>query len=257
MADNSQTFIYGDSITAPVGEIITVPAPEKIVQVLPPPTPTTVLLQAYQSGANVDTLTKLLELQERWESREAKKAFDAAFAAFKAEAPSLEKTKEVSYGQGKTAYKYTPLDVINKEVDPLLAKHGLSTNWIQTQEAGNITVTCILKHVQGHAETNSLTGPADTSGSKNPVQSISSGVSYLRRYTKLGVLGMATGDEDTDGVPMGEAADWLTLIKETNSIEELDKQYRAAVSDGLKKQSPKAVTLYMEARKKREKELRG
>lgn len=225
------------------------------------PTPTSVLYDAVVRGANIETLTKLLELQERWEKNEARKVFDAAFAAFKAEAPKLEKTKDVSFGQNKTAYKYTPLDVIANTVGPVLAKHGMSYNWMQAQSEKEITVTCVLKHVQGHSETNSLSGPADTSGSKNATQAIASGVSYLRRYTLLGVLGMATGDEDTDGVTMGNAADWLTLIKEAENVEKLKKHYTDAVQDALKatgnpKASGNAIAAYKEARDKRAAELR-
>src|SRR5579859_365192 len=223
------------------------------------PTPTSVLYEAIQRGADVETLTKLLELQERFEKTEARKAFDAAFAAFQAEAPVLRKTKEVSFGPGKTAYKYTPLDEAIEQYRPIMAKHGLSYKWTQSQspDGKSISVTCILKHTAGHFETNTLEGPPDTSGSKNPVQSISSGVSYLRRYTFLGVTGGATGDEDTEAVTMGEAADFLALIVESQTLEELTKHYKDAVADGLKKQSAKAVTLYMEARKKRESELRA
>ncbi len=233
---------------------------EAKVSIMPAsPTPFSVLQDAVRQGVGVETLTKLLELQERWEANQARKAFDEAFAAFKAEAPDLERTKEVSFGQGKTAYKYTPLDKIAKAVGPILAKHGLSYKWKQFQAQGdpNITVTCVLRHVQGHSEENSLTGPPDSSGSKNAVQAISSGTSYLRRYTVLGVLGMATGDEDTDGVTNADAADFLALISESQSIEELKKHYQEAVADGLKKQSAKAVDLYMKARQKREAELRA
>src|SRR5579885_911704 len=63
--------------------------------VIPAPTPLSVLQEAVQRGANVDTLTKLLELQERWEAGEARREFGEAFAAFKAEARSEEHTSEL------------------------------------------------------------------------------------------------------------------------------------------------------------------
>ena len=221
-------------------------------------TPQGAIELAIRQNVPVETLVKLFELKERAEASEARKAFDKAFAAFQAEAPALERTKEVSFGQGKTAYKYTPLDEAIKQYRPVLAKHGLSFKWSQTQSAdGKISVTCILKHTQGHFDTNTLEGPADSSGSKNPIQSISSGVSYLRRYTFLGVTGGATGDEDTDGMTMGECADFLALIKESRTLDELVKNYKDAVADALKRQSPKAIGIYMEARKKREAELRA
>jgi hypothetical protein len=232
----------------------------EIVPLTPPPaapTPFSVLHEAVQRGANVEVLTKLLELQERWEANQARKAFDEAFAAFKAEAPKLERSKEVSFGQGKAAYKYTPLDVIANTLGPILAKHGLSYNWRQAQSDGAITVTCVLKHVQGHSDNNTLTGPADSSGSKNPIQSIGSGVAYLRRYTLLGVLGMATSDEDHDGMTMGNATDFIANIETASNKEELAKRYKEAVTGALQAKDPNAVKVFMKAREKREAELRA
>src|SRR5690348_12650561 len=57
--------------------------------------PMNVLQQAVQQGASVETLEKLLALQERWEANEARKAFVAALAAFKSNPPKLEKVKHV------------------------------------------------------------------------------------------------------------------------------------------------------------------
>jgi hypothetical protein len=222
-------------------------------------TPIELVRMAVSQNADVDKLQKLLELQERWEANQARKAFEIAFAAFKAEAPRLEKTKTVDFpgkSGGRVNYKYTPLDVVANTLGPVLAKHGLSYNWKQEPALeGNIRVICILKHFQGHSETNTLEGPPETSGTKNPLQSIGSTVSLLRRYTLLGALGMATSDEDTDGVTMGEAADFIAHIQEAADMEELEKRYKEAIKTALSAQSPKAVKVYMEARKKRQQEL--
>lgn len=223
-------------------------------------TPLDLLRMALEQGSDVDKLKQLLELQERWEGTQARKAFEVAFAGFKTEAPKLERTKEVSFGANAnraTAYKYTPLDQIANAVGPLLAKHGLSYNWRQESTKESITVTCILRHTQGHAIENTLIASADPSGSKNAIQAIGSAVSYLRRYTLLGVLGMATGDEDNDGVTNGEAADFIAHIQDSNNLQELEFRYKEALKAALNAKSPKAVGLYMQAREKREKELRA
>lgn len=223
------------------------------------PTPLSVIEMAVKQGASIDTLTKLFELKERAEASEARKSFEEAFAAFQAEAPRLEKSKEVTFGSGnnaKTAYKYTPLDEIAKTLRPVLAKHGLTYKWRQDSDKETITVTCILS--KGiHSIENSLSANADPSGSKNAIQAIGSAVSYLRRYTLLGVLGMATGDEDTDGITMSEAADFLAVISESSTIEELKKNYQLAIADGVKRQSPKFLALIFKARQQREAELRA
>lgn len=220
------------------------------------PTPGELLRIGVTQGVSVETLTKLLELQERFEANEARKAFEVAFAAFKADAPKLERTKGVSHDQGKTEkYRYTPLDTIANTLGPILAKHGLSYNWRQESTKESVTVTCILRHTQGHSIDNVLSAGADPSGSKNAIQAIGSAVSYLRRYTLLGVLGMATSDEDTDGVTMQEAADFIAHIQEAENVQELEQRYKEAIKAALGAQSPKAVKVYMEARKKRQAEL--
>ena len=218
-------------------------------------TPLGILQMAVERGATAESLTKLMELQERWERNEARKLFEAAFSAFKEEAPRLDKTKEVSFGTNRTQYKYTPLDVIANTLGPILAKHGLSYNWKQDSLDGVITVTCVLRHVAGHSIENQLSAGADPSGSKNSIQAIGSAVSYLRRYTLLGVLGMATSDEDTDGTVLNNVQDFLANIESASDMEELGKAFKEAVTEGLKATDHKAVKLFMEAKTKRKHEL--
>jgi hypothetical protein len=230
----------------------------QVAAVIVRPTPISVLQQAVERGASIETLEKLLALHERWEAREACKAFEQAFANFKAEAPRLEKTKTVDFPSktgGRVNYKYTPLDVIANTLGPILAKHGLSYNWKQIQSGGKITVTCVLKHVLGHSDSSTLEGPDDPSGTKNPIQAIVSGVSYLRRTTLTGVLGMATSDEDSDGMTMGNAADCLENINLASNKDELEHAYKEAIKQGLRESDPKAIGIFMKAREKREKEL--
>jgi hypothetical protein len=62
-----------------------------------------------------------------------------------------------------------------------------------------------VTHRDGHSEETSLASPVDTSGSKNAVQQIGSTVEYLRRYTLLAALGLATSKDD-DGHAAGGGA---------------------------------------------------
>jgi hypothetical protein len=48
-------------------------------------TPAALILQAVQSNTDLDKLKGLLELQERWEANEARKAYHQAMSDFKAE----------------------------------------------------------------------------------------------------------------------------------------------------------------------------
>ena len=60
-------------------------------------TPATMLQTALERGASMEQLEKLLELQERWERNEARKAFHDAMAGFKANPPEIEKDRHVKF----------------------------------------------------------------------------------------------------------------------------------------------------------------
>ncbi len=172
-----------------------------------PSTPMEMLGRAVQMGASPETLEKLLALQERWERSQARRAYDKAIAAAKAELKPIKKNKAVSFGAGKASYKHADLAEIERAVVPVLSKFGLSYRF--RTAAGKpgepITVTCIISHEDGYSEENSLPGPADTSGSKNALQAIGSAITYLQRYTLVPALGLAASDDD-DGASGGGTA---------------------------------------------------
>jgi hypothetical protein len=165
------------------------------LQQVTPATPMEMLSRAMMSGAAPDVLEKLLALQERWENNQARKAFDEAIAAARAEIPPIRKNKTVSFGAGKTAYKHEDMAEIERTILPILSKHGINYRFRSTVVDKMIIVTCMLSK-GGYREENSLPGPADTSGSKNAIQAIGSTVTYLQRYTLKEALGLSASDDD-------------------------------------------------------------
>lgn len=162
-------------------------------------TPMALLQIAMNQGADLQKLEKLMELQERWEANEARKAFNEAFAAFKAEAVNVLKNKMVTAGplSGKS---YAELHSVVDAVTPALSRHGLSTSWKLTKdEPGWLEVTCTLKHVKGHSESVSIGGPPDEGGAKSKIQARASTITYLERYTLKAVCGVSEKGDDTDG----------------------------------------------------------
>lgn len=164
--------------------------------------PSDLIALAIDKQADPNVLSKLMDLQERWEAQNARKAYVLAMTAFKQEAPSvLKKNDRVDFetSKGRTMYSYANLGSIVQEITALLGKHELSAAWVTSQnEKGLIKVSCHITHSAGHRETVTLEGPADISGNKNPIQAIGSAVTYLQRYTLLAALGLAT-TEDDDG----------------------------------------------------------
>ena len=159
---------------------------------------------AIQSNADVDRLDKLLELKERYDREEARKAYTAAMAAFKAEAPVISKDRKISFdhkdGGGKTEYWHATLGNIVNLAVPVMARHGLSHNWDMERDGDRIKVRCVVTHSSGHREkTDWWPGPLDNSGKKNPIQQAASTVTYLERYTFLMITGLAVEEQDDDG----------------------------------------------------------
>jgi hypothetical protein len=163
-------------------------------------TPLTILSRALEAGQSVEILEKLMSMQERHQASQARKAFDAAISAAKAEISVIIKDRSVDYtpqGKPRVNYRYEDLASIAREVNPKLAAHGLSYRFRTEQpREGWIRVTCIVAHRDGHSEETFLEGPPDIGAGKNALQAIESTVTYLQRYTLKAALGLAAGHDD-------------------------------------------------------------
>lgn len=164
-------------------------------------TPTDLISQAIDKNLDIDKLERLLAMKERWDKEQARKAFFEALGAFQSECPDLRKTKPVSYGKNEApAYYYAPLSDIDRQIKGLMEKHGLTKRFEIVQEGEKIKgVTCIVTHIKGHSESTTVPTIADTSGGKNAIQAIGSGVQYGQRYSLIAALGITTADQDIDG----------------------------------------------------------
>lgn len=182
-------------------------------------TPMQMLAQAIERGMSPETIDKLLALAERFDKTNARKAFDVAIAAAKAEIPVIIKT-----ATGHNDKKYADFASIARVVDPIISKHGLSYRF-RTVQTDKISVTCVLSHEAGHYEETTLSGPADTSGSKNAIQAIGSTLTYLQRYSLVQALGLAAAADDdgnaagvSDGKIDEQQVSWLqTVIAEVGA----------------------------------------
>lgn len=182
-----------------------------------PGTPMHLLQIAVQRGDDLERIQKLMDLQERYEAGEARKAYISAMAAFKADPPTVYKDKDnKQYGS-----KYTSIGNLVNTVNAALSPHGLSARW-DIDQAQAIKVTCIMTHAAGHSESCSMSGAPDTSGQKNPLQQMKSTVTYLKIATFEAITGLASaeGNADDDGhgadknkLPLAEFDNFVTRIK--------------------------------------------
>lgn len=199
--------------------------------------PMGMMLAAIQQGATLEQVEKMMDLQERWAKGEAKKAYDVAFANFKAEAVTIIKGRAVTDGplKGKS---YAELHDVVEAVTPALSKHGLSSSWKLTRDEKDwMEVTCYLRHVGGHEESVSMGGPPDTGGAKNAIQARASTKTYLERYTLKAITGLSERDDDNDGngapgrdLRDAAVADLLARVAAAQDKEALGKVWQSGVA---------------------------
>lgn len=181
--------------------------PATDLQQAPQPSDSTALMRMIETAMtrddfDVDKLKELLAVKKDWEATEARKAYVAAMASFKAEKIEIVKDKTVAYSG--TSYKHASIGNVVSVVCEALGRHGFSHRWDTKQDGGLITVTCVITHELGHSEATALNGKPDDSGKKNPIQQTASTVSYLQRYTLLAATGLATTDQEDDDGRTGE-----------------------------------------------------
>lgn len=156
---------------------------------------------------DIHALEKLIQLQNDAEDRAAKKSFNLNLSDMLSEIPVIAKTGLNKF-QGTT---FAKLEDIVETTRPILHKYGFSVTYKQSQqmiegaktEPNSIfcmmTVTCVLKHRDGHEESNEIQLPIATIKGQTPIQAMGMGSTYGRRYTLMQALNIAVAEDDQDG----------------------------------------------------------
>jgi hypothetical protein len=180
-------------------------------------TPADLVRYALESGADLDRLERLMDMQIKWEANEARKAFAEAMAEFKKNPPTIYKDKHVEFrtDKGVTAYDHATIGNVVEKIVAALADHGFSHKWTPARsEGGMISITCVITHRLGHSEETTLEAGLDQSGGKNNIQAMISTKSYLERHSLLAATGLATRDTpDDDGRKSEQSADVQAIVE--------------------------------------------
>jgi hypothetical protein len=165
----------------------------------PNKSPSELIQIAITSGTDLDKLEKLLNMQERWELGESKKAFSRDFAKAQSEIEPVIK-KAVN---PQTHSKYALLENINEVIKPIYTKYGFSVtfNEIDSPSSDYIRLLACVKHYMGHAEEYRYDSPFECTGLKGnsnmtKTHGKASAVSYGRRYLLCMIFNISTVDID-------------------------------------------------------------
>ncbi len=205
---------------------------------------------------DVTKLKELLDVRERWEKNEARKAFVEAMTAFKAHAIRVERDKvNTQYNS-----RYVSLGNLVATVTPYLSQHGLSAQWDIDQTNG-IKVSCVVRHTRGHSESVAMVVPPDISGSKNPIQQIKSAITYAKACTFESICGLASSEANLDddgnaagsgsGINADELCEFLMNAKDVPELQKLFTKYYAEAK-GAKDVSAQKALIKAKDRRKQE-----
>jgi hypothetical protein len=227
---------------------------QPVVEVVNQPPTMLAYLRAVESGADLERLEKLMDLHERFEDRQAEKAFNQAMADFRAESMTILKTKYVDIAGG-AKFWHAELGNICEEVIPKMSKYGLFHVWVPKQrDDKQIEISCIIKHALGHAsEPTTLFAPPDTLGGKSAIHAIAATTTFLQRYTFLMANGLAPKGMDTNAKVHGEDA---VTVEKPSDFDLWAEDMKAAAMKGtedlmkLWKATPEDLRTYVIAGKK-------
>jgi hypothetical protein len=161
--------------------------------------------EAIEKGLPVETMEKLFALREKVKAEQAREAFVEALSAFQSAIPVIKKNKTVMNKDGRSVrYQYASLDAIAEAIKKPLTQNGLSYRWEVQNTPEFIKATAIVTHKLGHSESSSFEIPIDKEGFMTAPQKYASALTFAKRYSLVDILGIATGDEDTDAVDVGK-----------------------------------------------------
>lgn len=178
---------------------------------------------ASDPNIDIDKFERLMQMHERIMAKNAEAQFNAAFSEMQSEIPVITEKGEIKVN-GEIRSRYAKNEDIQETIKPILKAHGFSLSFRnEFPEAGRIKTIGTLAHKAGHKIEGEFVSKADTSGSKNEVQSYGSSSSYGKRYVTEGLLNIVSRGQDDDGgtpaalITEEQVADLNALILEVHA----------------------------------------
>jgi len=201
---------------------------------------------ALDPGADAAKLESIVAMYQQLKAKEAELAFNGAkgrilkkLAGIKLvkNRPALYEIYEIDKGKSQKrtyeAFKYAPLEEIDKHLRPLLLEEEMDLSYSdEPREHGWILLRGRLKHLpSGYFEDSFMPAPLDTSGGKSTVQGVGSTNSYLRRYIACNIFNIVVVGDDDDGnggtIDEAQTSTLLELIKKAKVGPKFLKYMRA------------------------------
>ena len=224
-------------MTTKQGQLITAEQESLLVQpdehlTLPPLSPLSILSNAVDKGASIETIERLVALHQQMEEREAKASFDEAMNAAQKEMEPIRTNAE----NLETHSRYATYKAVDKAMRPIYLRHGfgLSFNTEDTPTPEAVKVICYVSRGK-YERKYQIILPADGKGPKGgavmtKTHASSAALSYGKRYLLCAIFNVVIDDNDKDGnagafSELSEALEW---IQNCSTRDELKRIYQGA-----------------------------
>jgi hypothetical protein len=195
---------------------------------------------AVQGGANIETIERLVKLQQEMFERNAKVAFDHAMHR----AQSNMRRIGVDATNPQTRSKYATYGKLDGAIRPVYTAEGLSLSF-DTGDSGVpevLRVLCYVSHAEGHTRTYRVDMPADGKGAKGgdvmtKTHATGAAMSYGMRYLLKMIFNVAVGETDDDGnngatagpsMSDGDIAHYKEQMEAARNFDELRESFKKA-----------------------------
>jgi hypothetical protein len=175
------------------------------------------------SAENMAVVERMMALYERQQEKDAEKQFNAAFCALQSDLPVIVASSIIP-NRGR----YEKFEDVMRVVGPLLVKHGFSVSFTMDFKENRILETCHLRHIAGHAQSNSFavrSGKADSDTQADCKAATTAKRNALLNCLNIVIRQDALQDEENDASIEGSPISWeqaetlREMVKETRSDE--------------------------------------
>lgn len=164
------------------------------------------IVQMMQSGMKIetDTMEKMIEMSERVEANNARKAYASAFSLAQADIGGVVKTRK----NNQTNSMYAGLDDVIEMSKTVCATHGFSITFHEgvTEKPDHVRICATVLHKDGHPVQSHYDVPIGGVGIKGVVNMTAihakaTSVSYGQRYLLCMIWNIPTKDNDGNAPP--------------------------------------------------------
>jgi hypothetical protein len=161
------------------------------------------LQSAINQGMDVEKMSRLMDLQDRWMASRSLEAFTVALNACQRDLPVVVKDAQNTH----TRTRYARLENVVHTIKPTYTKHGFSLSFAEgdsPRPEHSMRIIADLHHVGGHSRQYHLDVPLDGMGAKGnsnmtATQGKGSTFAYGKRYLTCSIFNVVVADEDLDG----------------------------------------------------------